>query len=147
MESTIYTRIKSVFDSAQIVSFYNIKLLEVAQGFCRTALEIQPKFYQQDGVVQGGVYATLIGQTSAGSALSQLNENESVMGVEFKVNLLAACSEGMIYCECKNLKLGQRIIFVEAQVYNIEKSKNILATASVTLARNQKQSLAKNKDK
>jgi uncharacterized protein (TIGR00369 family) len=111
------------------------QLKDVGAGWCETTLEIQPKHFQQDTFIHAGVQATMADHTAGAAAGSLVKENEIVLTVEFKINLLRPAIGESLRCVAKVLRAGKTLIVAESEVYAMkERDEKLCAKAMVTLA-------------
>ena len=80
--------LREIFRSAPFIRQLGIELEAVAHGQCHTTLRIRSDHLQQNGLVHGGVVATMADHTAGGAAASVLGAGSYPLTVEFKINLL-----------------------------------------------------------
>jgi uncharacterized protein (TIGR00369 family) len=104
-----------------------IIITEKHDGYAKTELVIENFHLNPDGIVHGGVYAT-IADTAIGNAVhSTLNKGEIAHTIELNVHFLKACKEGKIIAEGKVERRGRKIIYAKGIMYS--ESKDIYAEA------------------
>lgn len=89
-------------------------------GTVRMAYEAKPEFCNPLGNVQGGFVAAMLDDAAAVSALVKSGRRIIVPTLEFKVSFLAAAKVGPLIAEGRCLKLGQRIAFLEAELFDMD---------------------------
>ena len=129
------TQVELMFQDAPFVNNLGIKLKEIKSGYCVTFLQILPQHLQQTGVVHAGVITTIADHTAGGAATTVLRENQFILSVEFKVNLLRAAQGDRLECHSQVIKSGATLISAESEVFAIQGEKSTLVSkAWVTLA-------------
>jgi uncharacterized protein (TIGR00369 family) len=127
--------IADIFEQAAFIKDVGIELVEVGPGWCETALILQPKHLQQDGIVHAGVQATMADHTAGAAGGTLVGEDEWVLTIEFKINLLRAAKAERLLCRAEVLKPGRKVTVVESQVSGeSEGAMKLVSKATVTLA-------------
>jgi uncharacterized protein (TIGR00369 family) len=128
-------QVAAVFQRAAFVVDIGMRLVDLGDGWVETDLLIQPKHFQHDGVVHGGVLATMADYTAGGAAATLVAETEYVLTLEFKINYLRAAQGEKLTCRAEVLKPGSRFSVVESNVYAASNGASVLsAKAIVTMA-------------
>jgi uncharacterized protein (TIGR00369 family) len=96
-------RIRAVFDTAPFMRHLGVVLRRCEPGFCETSLPVQPWQLQQDGFIHAGVQATIADHGAGAAAGTLMAEDEIVLSVEFKVNLLRPAQGDELICRAKVL--------------------------------------------
>lgn len=127
--------IREIFEQANFVTDLGVKIVDMGAGWVETELLIQPKHLQQNSVVHAGVQATIADHTAGATAGTLLASDETVLTLEFKINLLRPAIGEKLFCRADMLKAGRKISVVESEVYMINGDQRKLASkATVTLA-------------
>jgi uncharacterized protein (TIGR00369 family) len=102
-------------------------------GTVEYQLKVSEKHLATPNAMHGGCIAALLDATLGVGALSLVCEQGMVVStLEFKVSFLNACLLGdELSCISTPIKKGNRLLFMEAEVFNQEKL--IVAKASATL--------------
>jgi uncharacterized protein (TIGR00369 family) len=128
-------KVAEIFESAAFIEDVGIRLGGVGVGWCETTLDILPRHLQQDGYIHAGVQATMADHTAGGAGGSIIREDEIVLSVEFKINLLRPAKGRALRCKANVLKAGRMLIVVESEVFSLDGAQEKLtAKATVTLA-------------
>jgi len=85
-------------------------------GHCRMRLEVNPAFFNPNGVLHGGVIYTMIDYSMGGAVQAGLPEGEHCATIEVKVSYLASVREGTLTAETHVVKQGRSVAFVESKV-------------------------------
>jgi uncharacterized protein (TIGR00369 family) len=128
-------KVQEIFDRAAFIDDVGIKVSGVGPGWCEATLEVLPRHLQQDQYVHAGVQATIADHTAGGAAGSLVKEDEIVLSVEFKINLLRPARGSILRCKATVLKAGRMLIVAEAEVFALDGAEEKLTSkATVTLA-------------
>lgn len=128
-------KVQEIFERAAFIREIGIKVSGIGAGWCETTLEILPKHLQQDNFVHAGVLATLADHTAGGAAGSVVREEEIVLSVEFKINLLRPAVGDTLRCRAQLLRAGRTLIVAESEVFaRAGDEEKLVAKATVTLA-------------
>lgn len=128
-------KVQEIFERAAFIREIGIKVSGIGAGWCETTLEILPKHLQQDNFVHAGVLATLADHTAGGAAGSVVREEEIVLSVEFKINLLRPAVGDTLRCRAQLLRAGRTLIVAESEVFaRAADEEKLVAKATVTLA-------------
>ena len=128
-------RVEGMFTEANFVRHLGIELLRSGPGWCESRMPVQAWHSQQDGFVHAGATSTLADHTAGASALSLVGIEETVLSVEYKINLLRPGIGEYLFCRADVIRNGRRLIVSESEVYALrEETKKLVAKATVTLA-------------
>ena len=128
-------KVQEIFDRAAFIAEVGLKVSEIGAGWCETTLEIGPRHLQQDDFVHAGVLATMADHTAGGAAGSVVREDQVVLSVEFKINLLRPATGETLRCRAELLRAGRTLIVAEAEVFARKSDQEkLVAKATVTLA-------------
>lgn len=109
--------VTSVFREAQFVQELGIELVDLGPGWVRSRLVVKEKHKQQHGFVHAGVQATIADHTAGAAADTLVAADETVLSVEFKINLLRPAIARQIVCDSRVIKPGRRLSIVESRVW------------------------------
>jgi len=130
-----HRRVQEIFDSAPFVADLGIHVREIAPGRCETGLELRTKHHQQDGFAHAGVLATIADHTAGAAAATLVGPAETVLSVEFKINMLRPALGQALRCVATVLKAGRTLIVTEAEVHALDgHDSRLVSKATVTLA-------------
>ena len=101
----------------------NLKCEEAAEGRVVISCEKRDDLLQQTDLIHGGVTGALCEAAAGYAALTVLPEGQSVIGVEYKINLLRAITEDKAIAVAKVLKRSQRLMVVEVEAFNAGSNK------------------------
>ena len=128
-------KVQEIFDRAAFIQEIGVKVSGIGAGWCETMLEIGPRHLQQDDFVHAGVLATMADHTAGGAAGSVVRDEEIVLSVEFKINLLRPAIGDTLRCRAQLLRAGRTLIVAESEVFALAgDQEKLVAKATVTLA-------------
>ncbi len=130
-------KIAFCFKRQPFMAHIGAKLRRVEPGFCEIELPFRPELGQQHDFLHAGVVATLIDNAAGFAALSLFAENEEVLSVEFKLNLLRPVRAARVFSRGKVIQSGQRLSICQSEVWEQDAmgSEQLCATGTVTLMR------------
>jgi uncharacterized protein (TIGR00369 family) len=108
--------VRSIFDRAPFIRDLGVELVDLGLGFCETALNIAPRFRQQDGFVHAGVTTSLADHTAGGAAGTLVGPDELVLTSEYKIHFLRPGRGERLTCRATVLKAGSMFHVTEAEV-------------------------------
>ena len=117
MDPAVLDEIQRIFRAASFIADLGIELESVGDGACETTLVLESRHLQQDGYVHAGVQATIADHTAGDAAATITREHQTVLSVEFKINLLRAAKGERLICRAEVLKPGRRFSVVESEVH------------------------------
>ncbi|MCR3764346.1 PaaI family thioesterase, partial [Pseudomonas aeruginosa] len=121
--------------AAGFVGDLGIRPLDCGPGWVEAGLEILPRHAQQNGFVHAGVQATLADHAAGAAAATLVAEGQTVLTLEFKLNLLRPARCQRLLCRAEVLKAGRQVTVVEAEVFAEEGGRRCLfSKATVTMA-------------
>lgn len=128
-------KVQEIFDRAAFIEDVGISVSGIGVGWCETTLIVMPKHLQQNDYVHAGVLATMADHTAGGAAASIIKEDQVVLSVEFKINLLRPAIGDALRCKANILKAGRTLIVTESEVFaRAGAQEKLVAKATVTLA-------------
>lgn len=100
-------------------------------GVVRAEFEASRRFCHSDGkVVQGGFISGWLDFTMAQAVIARSDEPVGVASLELKVNFLQRVGPGRVISEGRVLRMGRRVAFLEASLF--DPAGALLATATST---------------
>jgi uncharacterized protein (TIGR00369 family) len=128
-------KVQEIFDRAAFIEDVGISVSGIGLGWCETTLAVKAKHLQQNDYVHAGVLATMADHTAGGAAASVIKEDQVVLSVEFKINLLRPAIGEALRCKANILKAGRTLIVAESEVFaRFQAQEKLVAKATVTLA-------------
>lgn len=127
-------KVLRAFNNQGIVHTLGIRIVDFGEGWFHTKLIPDSKICQHHGYVHAGAIATMADLSSGFAACSLMSEEEDVLTIEFKINLLRPAVGEIIICRAKVLKPGKRIYVSESEVYGVQNdNEKLIAKSTVTL--------------
>jgi uncharacterized protein (TIGR00369 family) len=112
-----------------------IELADLGEGWLETRLVVEERHLQQDGLVHGGVLATLADLSCALAAYTLLAPGQRIVTVEMKLNFLRPVERGVVRCRGEVLKAGRTLTVSEGKLYAERDGQEVLIGAALaTLA-------------
>jgi acyl-CoA thioesterase len=91
------------------------------RGFCTVTGEVERRHLNINGVVHGGVYATILDTAMGAAVVSLLAEGETTATTSFYVEFLRAAREGdTLSARGEVLRRGRHIAFAEGNLIGAE---------------------------
>lgn len=107
-------------------------LTSASRDAVTASIEVKPTHRQPQGIVHGGVHASIIeSMASIGAALDAMTHGKNVVGLENHTSFLRAVREGTLHAEAKPLTRGRRSQLWEGTIRNADGA--IVATGRVRL--------------
>ncbi len=104
-------------------------------GWFEMRLTLAPQHLQHDGIVHGGVAATLADMGLAFAAMTLVAADERIVTVEFKINFLRAIQGRQLRCRGQVIRPGRTVTVSEADIFVAgEDEERLVATALGTIA-------------
>ena len=126
-------RIARALESVPFGRLLGLKLESIKPGEATLSLEIRDDFMQNNGVVHGGVIASLIDSTTAFSIIPLLDREERITTVDLTINYLRPIVSGSVSATARVLREGRRVIVTSADVF--DSAGNLASTALSTYLR------------
>ncbi len=134
MNPEFIKRVKKSFKQQKFMGFIGAKLTNIQPGLCEIQVPFKKELTQQNGFFHAGIVGTLADNTGGYAAFSLMKPDDSVLTVEYKLNLLSPAKGETLIARSKVLKAGKKltVCFSEVFVKN-KKVEKLCATALVTL--------------
>ncbi|MGI8517798.1 MAG: PaaI family thioesterase [Acidimicrobiia bacterium] len=105
---------------APFIADLGVTLIDAGSGWLETELAVAPRLLQQHGYVHAGVVTTLADHTAGAAASTMVGSEQSVLTADFTVHLLRPASGERLRCRGEVVKVGKRLIVVQADVWHEE---------------------------
>ncbi len=127
-------RARDSFARQSFMGAIGAELVDMGPGAATVRLPHRVDLAQQHGFFHGGVIGTLVDNASAYAAYSQLPVENSILTVEYKVNLLAPARGEALEAEGRLVRAGRSLIVGNSEVFALRDGKrHLCATGVVTL--------------
>lgn len=123
-------RIHKALTTVPFARFIGIELEDIEGGIATLAVNVRKELTQNQGVVHGGVIASLIDTATAFAILSLLPPREKVTTVDLAISYLRPVTGGRLKAVAKVVRAGRRLFVVSAEVF--DKQGRLITTALTT---------------
>lgn len=110
-------RTRASFARQAIMQLLGAEMREVEAGRVLIALPFKPELTQQHGFFHGGATATIADSAGGYAGFTLFGPGESVLTVEFKLNLIAPADGDCLYAEGRVKKSGRTLTVCELEVW------------------------------
>jgi uncharacterized protein (TIGR00369 family) len=133
-----------LLEFAKDFPFFNLvgfEVLDCGPGFSKCQIRLRPELLNPNGVLHGGILATLI---DAGITQAMLMTDEyqvirdtkgAMSTVDLHIKYLRPISSGLAVCESRVVHMGKRIVHAQSKVVSEEGKDLALGDASMMLVR------------
>lgn len=96
-----------------------VLVVDSVAGRVRMSFEPRPEFCNPMGNVQGGLIVAMLDDAAAMAAIAMSGKRIMVPTIELKTSFFAPARLGeTLYAEARCLKLGRRVAFMEAEMFD-----------------------------
>jgi acyl-CoA thioesterase len=124
--------IKLLYERIPYYSTLGFELQEISNGEATFEIQIR-KELTQNGMIHGGVLASLVDSTCACAAFSLILPNGYATTIDLQVEFLKPVSNGRLKAKAKCIKSGKNIFFCKAEIWN--ENGDLICTGSSQLLR------------
>ena len=126
-------RLRRALEKVPYANLLGIELESFAPGTAVVGVTIRDEHLQNNGVVHGGVIASLIDTATAFAVLTVVPRQERVTTVDLTISYLRPIVDGRVHTRARVLRAGRRVIAVTAEVSTEDET--LAATALSTYLR------------
>ena len=116
--NTYKKRVEAGIQKQGFAKLLDIRVEEAEEGRVVVSCRKRDDLLQQTGTLHGGVIGALCEAAGGYAALTVLPEDESLIGVEYKVNFLRAVTADKVLAVGTVIKRGRQLIVVEVDAFN-----------------------------
>ena len=109
-------RTKEAFTDQEYMGFLGAKLHDVGPGTVDIRLPRQPGLTQQHGYFHGGAIGSLADVAGGFAAFTLFAENDNVLTVEYKLNIMAPGKGEMLIARGQVLRPGRQVSVAKADI-------------------------------
>jgi uncharacterized protein (TIGR00369 family) len=120
-------RIHETFTRVPYARFLGLELGEIRSGEALIHLKVRDEFKQNQGVVHGGVIASLIDTASAFAVTTELEPGERVTTTDLTIHYLRPVTEGDLQAKARIVRSGRRLFVISVEVSDSRQA--LIATA------------------
>jgi uncharacterized protein (TIGR00369 family) len=121
-------RARKAFSSVAYAKFLGLQLGEIGDGTVSIHLDVRDEFLQNQGVVHGGVVASLIDTASAFAVLTKIELDERVTTTDLTIHYLRPIKSGRMTATARIVRGGRRLFVISVEVTNA----GVLVATAVT---------------
>jgi len=110
-------RVRDSFSRQAFMDFLGAELKLVEPGIVEIALDHRHELCQQHGFFHGGVVATLVDNVGGYAGFSLMEREDSILTVEFKINLIAPARGDRLLARGQVVKCGRTLSICEMEVF------------------------------
>jgi uncharacterized protein (TIGR00369 family) len=127
-------KVRASFDRQTFMQTIGAKLVSLSPGRCEVELPFRADLCQQNGYLHGGLVTTIAANATGYAAFSLMPANSSVLGTEYKINLLNPAAGERFVAVGQVLKPGRLLTVVECEVEAIKAGqKKLIAKMLATM--------------
>jgi uncharacterized protein (TIGR00369 family) len=109
-------KVRASFARQTLMETIGGRISALSPGRCEVELPFRADLCQQHGYLHGGVVTTIAANAAGYAAFSLMPAGSSVLGVEYKVNLLGAAEGELFIARGTVIKAGRTLSVVECDV-------------------------------
>ena len=110
--------IREKFENNHFPRLVGIEIDSIEPGRARLSLEVREELLQLQGIMHGGVIATIIDTAVAFAIIGTSEPDDRFTTVEMKVNYLAPIREGRIVADARLIRDGRRIVVADCDLFD-----------------------------
>jgi uncharacterized protein (TIGR00369 family) len=126
-------RLQEAFERVPFAHLLKLELGEMKRGAATLHLEVRDELRQNNGVVHGGVIASLVDTAAAFAILTLLEKDQSSTTVDLTIHYLRPLIEGRATASARVRRAGRRILTIMVDVLNEDET--LVATAVTSFIR------------
>ena len=130
-DSDFARRVTDSFDRQTFMHHIGAELVAVSPGGCEIALPYRRELCQQHGFFHGGVVSTLADNVCGYAAFSLAGAEDSILTVEFKVNIVSPGRGECLLARGQVVKAGRTLTISEARVYSVVAGQETLCAVAL----------------
>ena len=110
------------FLDVPVNKFFNYTLVSRSSEDAVVSMEVRDEFLQEEGVVQGGILSAIADTAAVYTFYPDLDENETMTSIEFKVNFLrpALPGRGPLVAKASVVQRGKKVGICDVEVSQSE---------------------------
>ena len=126
-------RIREAFERVPFAHLLQLELGEMKRGAATLHLKVRDDLRQNNGVVHGGVIASLVDTAAAFAILTLLERDQTSTTVDLTIQFLRPLLSGQSTARARVLRAGRRIMVITVDV--LDETKTLVATALTSFIR------------
>lgn len=126
-------RLQEAFERVPFAHLLQLELGHMKHGAATLHINVRDELRQNNGVVHGGVIASLVDTAAAFAILTILEKDQSSTTVDLTIHYLRPLLEGRATAHARVVRAGRRILTISVEV--LDESEAIVATALTSFIR------------
>jgi uncharacterized protein (TIGR00369 family) len=126
-------RVEVARDGVPFLKFLGAEVEAVGPGTATLVVHCREELMRNDGILHGGVAASLIDSAFAFAIIPTLAEGERTVTVDMTIHYLRPLSHGRVRASARIVRAGRRVITVSAELF--DENDKLAATALSTYLR------------
>jgi uncharacterized protein (TIGR00369 family) len=126
-------RIREAFERVPFAHLLQLELGEMKRGAATLHLKVRDVLRQNNGVVHGGVIASLVDTAAAFAILTLLERDQTSTTVDLTIHYLRPLLSGQSTAQARVVRAGRRIMVITVDV--LDETKTLVATALTSFIR------------
>ena len=126
-------RLREAFESVPFAHLLQLELGEMKRGVATLHLEVRDDLKQNNGVVHGGVIASLVDTAAAFAILTLLERDQTSTTVDLTIHYLRPLLRGRSTAQARVVRAGRRIMVITVDV--LDEAETLVATALTSFIR------------
>jgi uncharacterized protein (TIGR00369 family) len=126
-------RLYAAFERLPFAHLLKLELGEMRRGAATLHLEVRDELRQNNGVVHGGVIASLVDTAAAFAILTILEKDQTSTTVDLTIHYLRPLLSGRITAKARVMRAGRRILTIAIDV--LGENETVAATALTSFIR------------
>ncbi|MDY8137428.1 PaaI family thioesterase [Aquimarina sp. 2201CG5-10] len=123
-------KVSESFHRQKFMKLINAQLVDVKPGYCEIHIPYDANLTQQHGFFHAGIISTIADNTAGYAGFSLMEENSSILTVEFKLNLISPGKGDLLIGKSNVLKNGKTLTICRSEVYVVKEGKEKLCAAA-----------------
>jgi len=108
--------IKQLAKSNPYFSLLSMSIKSLGEGNSVLEIDLDEKHLQNQGMVHGGVFSSLIDAAAFWATFTEVEEDKGMTTIEMKLNYLAPAQKGRLIANGRCIKIGNTLALGEATV-------------------------------
>ena len=126
-------RVERMREAVPFLKLLGVEVESVGPGTSTLLLPVREELTRNDGIIHGGVVASVIDSAFAFAIIPLLAENERTVTVDLTIHYLRPLSGGTSRTVARVVRAGRRVITVSAELF--DENEKLAATALSTYLR------------
>lgn len=126
-------RLQEAFERVPFAHLLKLELGEMRRGLATLHLEVRDELRQNNGVVHGGVVASLVDSAAAFAILTILEKDQTMTTIDLTIHYLRPLLAGRATARARVVRAGRRILTITIDVLNEDEA--LVATALTSFIR------------